>query len=100
MAKHIVKRRKKRIRWSGVIAFVFVIAVFAHLFTQIFVRFEHTRVMREIQVVNRQIEQVSVENETLAAEINELSNIDRVLSITTAAGLSTTENTIVIEKGE
>ncbi|AGN23763.1 cell division protein FtsL [Erysipelothrix rhusiopathiae] len=100
MAKHVIKRKKKTIRWSGLVGFVFTMALLFSFVTQIFVRSENARLAREIQVVKQQQADINVNNEKLTAEIQDLSDSNRVVSIATEAGLDNTHNVVTVKHGD
>ncbi|CAM3662495.1 cell division protein FtsL [Erysipelothrix urinaevulpis] len=99
MAKRIVKKKKK-LSINGMIYSMVMISVLLFLFTQVFIRTENTRITRQIQDVEKEITAITVENEVLLGDIQELRAYSRVVSIAHDAGLETNNNTVTIKQGD
>jgi len=100
MAKRVVKKRRKKIRWTGMASFILFLSITMYLFSRVFIQTENTRLMREIQDVELQIAEVQTENEVLVSSVQDLRNYNRVVSIAHKAGLETNNNAITITQGE
>lgn len=100
MAKRVVKQRKRKVRWTGMMSFIFLLTGTTYLFSQVFVQTENTKLMKSIQDVEVQIAGVKSENEVLTANIQDLRNYNRVVSIATEAGLTVQNNAVTIKLGD
>ena len=100
MAKRVVKKRRRKIRWTGMMSFILFLSFSTFLFSQVFIQTENTRIMKQIQDVESEIANVKSENEVLTASIQDLRNYNRVVSIATEAGLTVQNNAVTIKLGD
>lgn len=99
MAKRIVKRKAK-LNLIGKIYTAAFIFGFIFLFTQVFVRTENTKLMKNIQDLEKEIVIAEIDNEVLLGDIQDLRAYSRVVSIANEAGLNTNNNTVTIKQGD
>lgn len=100
MAKHIIKKRKRKIKLMGMLQLTMVLTIFLSFYTNIFVRTDNNGLMVEIQDTQRTMSLVTVENEALKVSVEKLRNFANVVNIAKDAGLDNLENKITVRRGE
>lgn len=99
MAKHVVIKRKRKIRWSGLVGTIFTLAVLFAFVSQVIVRTTNQSIANEVEEVKREIATLKSENDVLKSDVKDLRNRNRIVTIAEAAGLTNRNNTVII-KGE
>ncbi|QIK70373.1 cell division protein FtsL [Erysipelothrix sp. HDW6C] len=99
MAKHVIVKKRKKIRWSGLVGTVFTLALLLAFGTQVFVRTMNQSLANDIQDIENQVAQIKTENEAVKSEILALQDTNRVVAIAAEAGLKASENTVTV-RGE
>lgn len=99
MAKHVIVKRRRKIRWSGALGTLFTLAVVLAFASQIIVKTTNQSIANEIEKVKRETATLKSENDVLKSDVNELRNRNRIVTIAEQAGLESRNNTVVI-KGE
>ena len=100
MAKLKKKKIVRKIKWTNVILMVLTLSSMMYLFTATFIKTENQQLAKTNEKSSIEIYTVKIETESLMAEIQELRNYNRVVSIATDAGLESHNDTVIIRKGE
>ncbi len=102
MSKKIVRvRRKRSLKLSGLLGLMAFLSVFLFMFTSIATKASNSMLVREIQDTQRSIKVVRDETEAITAELEALTNYNRVVGIANDAGLDLHQNsTITVKPGE
>lgn len=85
---------------NGLIYTALIFSMFLFLFTQVFTRTTNTKIMKDIQDMDREIANIKIDNEVLLGDIQDLSSYGRVVSIAHEAGLETNNNLVTIKQGD
>ncbi|QIK57334.1 cell division protein FtsL [Erysipelothrix sp. HDW6A] len=99
MAKHVIVKRRRKIRWSGALGTLFTLAVVFAFVSQITFKTTNQSIANEIEKVKRETATLKSQNDVLKSDVNELRNRNRIVTIAEQAGLESRNNTVVI-KGE
>ncbi|MEG0327927.1 MAG: cell division protein FtsL [Erysipelothrix sp.] len=97
MAKHVVKKKKRTIRWSGMIGFVFTIAILASFITQTVVKTQNAKITIEVQKAKQEMASVNEDNEKITTEIQKLTDFARISQAAQNAGLKEQQNTFKVQ---
>ena len=102
MAKQIVRvRKRRRLKISGLIGMVFTLSMIAFIFTSLFTTNINYTLNRQLEDAKSKVQVLRTQNEAIMADVQELRNYNRVVSIANDAGLNLIhDNTITVEGGE
>ncbi|CAM4326613.1 cell division protein FtsL [Erysipelothrix sp. D19-032] len=99
MAKHIIVKKTRKVRWSGLIGSIFALSLCFTFVTQIFVKTTNQHLATNIQKIEAEIMNVQTANESVTVSIQQLRDATRIVGIANEAGLQASKNTVTI-KGE
>ena len=101
MAKKVRRIRSKRFSITRTIRTLFLVSAILFVASALFLRSYNVGISVAKQKVDKQILNVSKQNQTLASDIQVLSAYTRVAAIAEQEGLSLIQNNIVtVEKGK
>jgi len=89
------KKKRRRLNFLGISVLSLTIAIILNIFCTIFVGNINTQLTMQIQDVNNEIVAEGVNNEALKADIQELTNKNRVMSVATDAGMTINQDNII-----
>lgn len=95
MAKSLKKKKKKKLRLPVFTAVLFFVSVMSYLASVLFLRTYNNSLSSERQKILVQINELQVQNDAVAVEVNTLNNRERVNSIAADNGLSLEQNNII-----
>ncbi len=96
----VVKRKRRRIRLSGLAVVLFSFSLIAWLFSSLLVNTMNTRLTMKIQSMNEELALLKSQNQSLTYEIASLENKDRVFAAAAAADLDQVSDNIISVTGE
>jgi cell division protein FtsL len=89
------KKRNKRINFLGLSVLVLAFVVVLSIFSTIFLGNINTQLTMQIQDINNEIASAEVNNEALNADIQGLTNKNRVMSVAADAGMTINQDNII-----
>jgi cell division protein FtsL len=89
------KKRNKRINFLGLSVLVLASVVVLSIFSTIFLGNINTQLTMQIQDINNEIASAEVNNEALNADIQSLTNKNRVMSVAADAGMTINQDNII-----
>ena len=93
----IVKKKKRKLRFSIVL---FIISAIAYLATSLIVNTQNASLTMKIQTMNEELAILQTQNQTLNYEIQNLENKDRVYEIAQTNNMSQITDNIISIIGE
>jgi len=96
----VVKRKRRRIRLSGLAVVLFSFSLIAWLFSSLLVNTMNARLTMKIQSMNEELALLKSQNQSLTYEIASLENKDRVFAAAAAADLDQVSDNIISVTGE
>ena len=100
MAKLKKKKIIRKIKWTNLLVMILTLSSMMYLFTATFIKTENQQLAKSNEKSRLEIETVKIETESLMADVQELRNYNRVVSIAADAGLESHNDTVTIRKGE
>lgn len=100
MAKLKKKKVVRKIKWANVLVMILTLSSLMYLFTATFIKTENQQLAKTNEKSRLAIDAIKIETESLMADIQELRNYNRVVSIASDAGLESHNDTVTIRKGE
>ena len=88
-------KKRRRLNFFGLSVIMLTFAIIISIVSTIFVGNMNTRLTMQIQDVNNEIATAQVDNEALKADIQTLTNKNRVMSVASNAGLSINQDNII-----
>lgn len=95
MAKTLKKKRKKKLKLPFFTAALFFVSVMSYLASVLFLRTYNNSLSSQSQEIMAKINELQVQNDAVAVEVNTLNNRERVNSIAADNGLSLEQNNII-----
>lgn len=100
MASNKDKKKRRKIRISGIAKIMITFAFLGLLYCQLFVNTRNASLIMKIQTLNEEVEKIQKENQSLNFEIQSLENKDRVYEIAQTAQMDQVANNIISVFGE